>query len=251
MEQRLLIVNADDFGLSEGVNSGIIAAHERGIVTSASLMVRAEAAEAAAAYGRSHPQLDVGIHLDLGEWAYADGEWRPLYEVVALDDAAAVRNEIDRQIHEFRRLVGRDPTHIDSHQHVHQGGPAHDTATALARSLGVALRHDTPEITYCGRFYGQTAEGESLPSLITVDALVELIGGLPASVTELACHPGFDDDLPTMYRTERRLEVAALCDRRTRAALDASSVRLTRFSQWTAGRVALSRSTTIIGGERP
>jgi len=68
MRQRLLIVNADDFGLSDGVNRGIVEAHERGIVTSASLMVWHDAARAAAAYARGRPQLDVGVHLDLGEW---------------------------------------------------------------------------------------------------------------------------------------------------------------------------------------
>ena len=51
---RYLIVNADDFGLSPGVNRGVVQAHERGIVTSASLMVRQPAAGAAAACARAH-----------------------------------------------------------------------------------------------------------------------------------------------------------------------------------------------------
>ncbi len=53
--KRYLIVNADDFGLSEGVNRGIIRAHEQGIVTSASLMVRGAAAAEAARYARAAP----------------------------------------------------------------------------------------------------------------------------------------------------------------------------------------------------
>src|SRR5206468_2930594 len=60
---KLVVVNADDLGLSPGVNRGIIEAHERGIVTSASLMVRWPAAAEAAAYARSRPQLGVGLHL--------------------------------------------------------------------------------------------------------------------------------------------------------------------------------------------
>ena len=55
----LLIVNADDFGCSRGVNRGIIEAHEHGIVTSASLMVNRPAASEAAEYGREHPELGV------------------------------------------------------------------------------------------------------------------------------------------------------------------------------------------------
>ena len=76
---RFLIVNADDFGLSEGVNRGIIEAHEHGIVTSASLMVLKPSAASAAAYSREHPRLSLGLHLDLGEWAYDGEAWVPVY----------------------------------------------------------------------------------------------------------------------------------------------------------------------------
>src|SRR5436190_23980393 len=65
--RRAVIVNADDFGQSAGINRGIIEAHERGIVTSASLMVRWPAAPAAAAYACAHRGLSVGLHVDLGE----------------------------------------------------------------------------------------------------------------------------------------------------------------------------------------
>ena len=85
--KRYLIVNADDFGLSEGVNRGIIRAHEQGILTSASLMVRWPAAAEAARYAAQHPRLSVGLHLDLAEWVYRDDQWVPRYQVVPPDDA--------------------------------------------------------------------------------------------------------------------------------------------------------------------
>ncbi len=91
MVDRRLIVNADDFGQSRGVNRGVIEAHERGIVTSASLMVRWPAAAEAAAYARSRSGVSVGLHVDLGEWAAEAGAWRPRYAVTAVDDAGAVR----------------------------------------------------------------------------------------------------------------------------------------------------------------
>jgi len=56
---RSLIVNADDFGQSAGVNAGVMATHQRGIVTSASLMVRSPAAAEAVAYARAHPSLSL------------------------------------------------------------------------------------------------------------------------------------------------------------------------------------------------
>ena len=198
-------------------------------------MVRGEAAAAAAAYARCRPQLDVGIHLDLGEWSYAEGEWKPLYQVVPVDDERSVQLEIERQFREFRRLVGANPTHVDSHQHVHRRSPVREATLAIARSLGVPLRHYGAGICYCGQFYGQTTEGVSLPAHIGVGALIRLIAQLSARVTELACHPGFAEDLPTMYRTERRVEIEALCDPRARAALAEASVQLTRFSVLPAG----------------
>src|SRR6266700_1143108 len=101
---RYLIVNGDDFGLSEGVNGGIIEAAERGILTSASLMVRQPAAAAAGAYTRETRKISVGLHLDLGEWVYRNGQWEPLYSVVHTEDAQAVGEEIAHQLAEFRRL---------------------------------------------------------------------------------------------------------------------------------------------------
>ena len=89
--------------------------------------------------------MSVGLHLDLGEWAYDGEAWVPVYQVVPLDDLAVVAEELERQLSDFRRLVGRDPTHLDSHQHVHQDEPVRSAALELARRLDVPLRHFSPE----------------------------------------------------------------------------------------------------------
>lgn len=227
--ERYLIVNADDFGLSPGVNWGIIQAHEQGIVTSASLMVRWPAAAEAATYGREHPELSLGLHVDLGEWAYHDGDWVPVYEVVPLGDITAVGDEVSRQLAIFRCLVGRDPTHIDSHQHVHLREPVRSVLIEIARNLAVPLRHCSPEVRYCGEFYGQTAEGLPLPDVISINGLLEILSALPLELTELICHPGKVDDPETMYRSERAQEVKVLCDPRVRAAIEAMGIELRSF----------------------
>src|SRR5436305_6104448 len=95
---RHLIVNADDLGLSDGVNAGIAEACDKGIVTSASLMVRQPAAEAGAAWAGGRPGFSLGIHVDLCEWEYIDGTWMALYTRVDLDDPVAVAAEIDHQL---------------------------------------------------------------------------------------------------------------------------------------------------------
>jgi predicted glycoside hydrolase/deacetylase ChbG (UPF0249 family) len=228
--ERCLIVNADDFGLSNGVNAGIIEAHEHGIVTAASLMVRWPAAEAAAAYASEHPSLDLGLHIDLGEWTCKDGTWEPLYEVVATDDAAAVSTEVHRQLGTFRQLTGRNPSHLDSHQHVHRDEPALTIIRGIARELRIPLRHVTPGIAYWGQFYGQSDTGESYPELVSPNALVEILASLPNGVTELGCHPARGHDIAAMYSLERELELHSLCDKQAKEAIVAQGIRLCSFA---------------------
>jgi|SRR5215218_981348 len=227
-EPRTLIVNADDFGLSDGVNAGIVAAHERGIVTSTTLMVRREAAPAAAAYASEHPELAVGLHLDLGHWEYEDGEWVTVYESCSLEDPDDIAREVRAQLDAFAELLGRPPTHVDSHQHVHMNEPAASAVCALVEPLGVPLRANG--IRYSGDFYGQTGKGEPVPEAITAERLVELIAALPAGVTEMGCHPGIGVDGESSYATEREREVAVLCDPRVREAIAAEGIALRSFA---------------------
>jgi predicted glycoside hydrolase/deacetylase ChbG (UPF0249 family) len=234
--QTYLIVNADDFGQSHGINRGVGEAHAHGIVTSASLMVRWPAAHEAAAYGQAHPHLSLGLHVDLAEWAYRGGRWVPLYEVVPCHDAAAVAGEVSRQLASFRQLVGKDPTHIDSHQHVHLRVPVRSILIEAARQLSVPLRHYAPAVCYRGDFYGQTAEGETLPDAISVERLIAILATLQPGVTELGCHPGQGEDLDTTYRSERGVEVKVLCDLRVRAALAAMGIALVSFRHLGRGR---------------
>ena len=232
---RFLIVNADDFGQSPGINRGVIRAHQHGIVTSATLMVRWPAAEDAAAYARSHSDLSVGLHLDLGEWEYVAGEWRARYEVVDTEDPTAVEAEVGHQLETFCRLLGRHPTHLDSHQHVHRHEPARSSLQRAGERLGVPVRHLTSGVRYRGDFYGQDGRGWPVPDAITVEALVGLLAGLPAGVTELGCHPGEPEGLDSTYRTERAVEMETLCEPRVRAAVADSGIRLRSFAGLTGG----------------
>jgi predicted glycoside hydrolase/deacetylase ChbG (UPF0249 family) len=228
--ERILIVNADDFGQSQGVNRGIIEAHERGIVTSASLMVRWPAAPAAADYARSRPQLGVGLHIDFGEWALRDGEWVSLYETVTLTNGDDVQREVERQLDRFIALMQQPPTHLDSHQHVHFEQPARSVVRKLARRLGIPVRRGSPGIAYRGDFYGQTNQGEAYLDGISVAVLIGLLRDLPPGVTELGCHPGYGDDLDSMYRDERAIEVKTLCDPAVQAVLAEHDIRLHSFA---------------------
>jgi predicted glycoside hydrolase/deacetylase ChbG (UPF0249 family) len=202
-------------------------AHERGIVTSASLMVRWPSSMEAADYARSHMQLSLGLHVDFGEWTYRNDTWVAVYQVIPTDDADAAARELALQLECFRHLVGTDPTHLDSHQHVHRTNPLRSVFVDCARQLGIPLRDADPGIRYDGSFYGQSGRGCPVPEAITVEALVRLIEDLPPGVTELGCHPGErDDTLDSMYSTERVAELKVLCDPRVRAAIRQCGVRL-------------------------
>src|SRR4030043_336716 len=67
MKRKMLIVNADDFGMSEEISDGIITAHLEGIVTSTSLMVNMPDAKRAVRLAQQTPSLDVGMHLNMTE----------------------------------------------------------------------------------------------------------------------------------------------------------------------------------------
>jgi predicted glycoside hydrolase/deacetylase ChbG (UPF0249 family) len=228
--ERNLIVNADDFGLSAAVNAGILEAHERGIVTSTSMMVRKPAAGEAATLAAQHASLAIGLHLDLGQWDYEEGEWKVAYENCPPDDPAAVDAECRAQVGAFRDLLGRDPTHLDSHQHAHEHEPAMSVATALAAELGLPLRGR--RVRYVGGFYGQSGRGEPYPEGIAATHLAELIAGLEPGWTEFGCHPGIGVGRgESSYAAEREIEVGALCDPLVREAIDREGVRLRSFAE--------------------
>jgi predicted glycoside hydrolase/deacetylase ChbG (UPF0249 family) len=229
--RRWLIVNADDFGRSSAINRGVAHAHQHGIVTSASLMVRWPAAVGAAECAHANPKLSVGLHVDLGEWSYENREWIRVYQVVEEEDPDAIRSEVLRQLAAFRLLIGRDPSHLDSHQHVHREEPVRSVLWQVAQGVSIPLRECASGVRYCGDFYGQTAHGSPFPEGISVSNLLRLVARLRPGVTELGCHPGRTEDLDSMYGRERVQELRALCDPRVRAALGVHRVELCSFDQ--------------------
>lgn len=110
--EKYLIVNADDFGASTGVNQRILECHTRGVVTSASLMVTGRAVGKAVSMSHDHPELAVGLHWDV--WGEDEREFN-------IDDLQAVHDKFHEQLDGFYRLLGRMPTHVDSHRHAHRG----------------------------------------------------------------------------------------------------------------------------------
>jgi chitin disaccharide deacetylase len=219
---RHLIVNADDFGACSGVNRGIADAHRQGIVTSASLMVAMPGSEEAADLAGECPALSVGLHV-----SFVDEQRQPVADESDLDACRA----LDAQLARFTELLGRLPTHLDSHHHVHTRPGLLPRFREVAQRCGIPLR-ECSGARYCSRFYGQWA-GESHPEQVSVAGLIRILETeVGEGVTELGCHPGYPDPtLVSSYAEERELELRTLCDARVRRFLETSGIAPVAFGQ--------------------
>ena len=207
---RYLIVNGDDFGISGGVSRGILEAHQRGILTSTSLMVDRPAAREAASLARQAPDLSVGLHLEL-----SPGQ----------DPRAVVQRQVDR----FECLTGASPTHLDSHRDVHRDMRITGEVLEVADELGIPLRGFSLARSLT-RFYGQWG-GETHPAQVGVDSLIGMLeADVEVGVTELMCHPGYADaELASSYAQVREVELWTLCDPRVWSALRREAIQLAGF----------------------
>ena len=159
---RRLIINADDFGLTSGINRAIVEAHQRGVVTAATLMANGRAFEEAAKLAPTVPQLSVGCHVVLvdGEpllpapqiptLVAADGPRQHFRNSIAEVAAAALRGRIDpAQVEaeataQMRKLqsAGLTLSHFDTHKHAHMFPAILRPLLRAARACGVrALRN--------------------------------------------------------------------------------------------------------------
>ena len=219
---KYLIVNADDFGASTGVNRGILECHTRGVVTSTSLMVTGRAVAEAVSMSRDHPALAVGLHWDV--W----GEDERNFD---LDNIPAVRNEFRRQLDAFHRLLGRLPTHVDSHRHAHHQERLLPVFRELVSPLGVPLRDDGP-VRFVGGLYAQWEWLVTNLDYVDVPFLLQLIREeVVEGWTELSCHPGYrSPDFSSVYLAEREVEVRTLTDPRIWQTIDELGIRLVSFA---------------------
>lgn len=152
----LVIVNADDFGITHGVNESIVACHRAGTVTSTSFMANMASANHAAGLAASLPGLGVGLHFNLTlgrpvadparipSLVDGDGCFMPrgrLIRKAALGqlDAGQIGIELLAQLERMRAL-GLEPTHFDSHQHVHAIPTVFGVVARQAAGDGKAMR---------------------------------------------------------------------------------------------------------------
>lgn len=205
---RHLIINGDDLGMCEGVNSAIFDLHKARVVTSASLLVNGEAAREAVYFVQNHCSgLSIGLHLDFGN---------PPFKIDWL------AQETKRQWQKFIYLVGEIPTHVDIHNY---SGISPQVSRFLPER--VPLRK-TGSINYIDKFNG--ANGEEC---VSIGHLIKLLRRVKKGVYELACHPGYDPidhrDLKGECGGCRELEFRTLLDSRVRTILDMRKIELISY----------------------
>jgi predicted glycoside hydrolase/deacetylase ChbG (UPF0249 family) len=247
---KRLIVNADDFGRSAGINRGIVEAHRDGVVTSATLMVNHAAAADAAQLARDNPRLGVGLHFAVtgGLPTLPPSELPSLVDDsgrlpskpeglgrIRLDEVLA---EARAQLGRFRELMGRAPTHLDSHHHAHRLPVVLDALLTAASEAGLPLRNASAHVGERSRVRGVPTTDAFVDSFYgegaTLAGLLAVVSALQDGTTELMCHPGHADRelvASSGYARERERELAVLKSPAAREALHAAGVRLVSFAE--------------------
>jgi|Deesub1362A_J573_1020465.scaffolds.fasta_scaffold00044_19 hypothetical protein len=247
-----LIVNADDLGLTAGVNQAILLGVSRGILSSASLMVNQDGTEAAIQYLRSGLIPSAGVHLcitagrpvansaDLPSLVDKQGIFhRPSRFVKQNPRVQEIVLEFEAQIETVLRR-GLTVTHLDTHHHIHRHPAVLEALITVARRHGLPVRHLEPDMReklrnrgvatpdhFCGEWIGSGVSLENLYRMIN-EAMNE-----GHRVVELMTHPGLADmalAARSSYVAERQRELAILCSPEVRAWFDAQGITLHDYS---------------------
>lgn len=248
-----LIINADDFGYSRGQNLGIIEGFKKGCITSTTLMTTMPATDDAIELALENPNLDIGIHLslDLGI-AVSDPHLIP-----SLVDENGNLNKYDLSLEEldinldevyiewkaqieYAIQKGIQPSHFDSHHHIHMYPGLFETFIKLANEYQVGIRFHTRRLSketekeyrkliddipkadiFTSGFYDQNANFEFFEQLPQDHATYEMM-----------CHPAYiDQDIldNSSYNTKRAFELHILLSPKLKNILLSKGVQLISF----------------------
>ena len=237
---RRLILNADDLGYDPAVDRGLLRAMRDGVVTSATLMVNTPFSADAAHQAR---ELAVGLHFNLARGRPVSGRFPPalLEEGAFAEQRAAtlppdvVEEEARAQLERAGQLLGRRPTHLDVHKHLHRYSCVLEGVARAAKAAALPVRAIDAGMRAVLRTHGvPTTEhfiGEAgAEPWWTLPRFLAAVDALEDGTTELMCHPG---EVPTEvrsgYSTQRAVELSTLLAPEAREALRRSGVELADF----------------------
>lgn len=222
--------NADDLGLTHGVNRGIVECYKNGVVNSASLMTTTPYFEEAVALIKEHRLDNIGLHFNLTEFAPLLSSHKTIVDEqgiffrticdrkdVALDEVAA---ELEAQ-YQRALVAGVVITHFDSHHHVHMSELLKEVFLKIATKYGMPLRkvangyrnpikwlkHDL--LFKKHQFYTDSFSSEFYDAAVSEAVLEHIIQNATGSI-EIMCHPGYVDAENGVYDLQRQLEIDVL-----------------------------------------
>lgn len=252
---RKVIINADDFGMSEAFNYGVIKSYCEGVVSSTSLMVNLPAAEHAVKLAKDYPNLFIGQHTNLvlgepcsdpasipslvdsnghflGSKDYKTGKRKFVYE--------DVKKETIAQMERFRELTGYDPKHIEGHSAGDEnvGQAFYDIAREYNVHASMWMGADLPPLD--GYLEAVMPTDDTIFKAINSGVKVEhflnddfgILKQDEDKVVELHFHPGYLDQFildHSTLTTPRCLDLATLCDERVSNWLEENEIELISF----------------------
>ncbi|HSY78044.1 MAG TPA: polysaccharide deacetylase family protein [Verrucomicrobiae bacterium] len=264
-DARVLIINADDFGMCHDQNEGVMTGLKEGVFTSSTILVTCPWFEEAADFARNNPEADLGVHLTLtAEWdSYKWGPvlgrnavptlvdesgylWQTVaqvYENARLDEA---ENELGAQV-EKALAAGIDVTHLDSHMGTLQLHPDyHDIYAWLADTFCLPIRL-TSRRRMRAEGMGEMVDRVNASGIVTPDHLVfkgppnvsetesywtNLLRTLRPGVTEILCHPAIArDELKSCARDalQREADFRYFTSERTRQLIANEGIELVGY----------------------
>ncbi|HUO04670.1 MAG TPA: polysaccharide deacetylase family protein [Candidatus Binataceae bacterium] len=226
-DARVLILNADDFGMCHDQNEGVMRGLTEGLFTSSTILTTCPWFEEAADFAHSQPEADLGVHLTLNaewdryKWGPVLGKkavpslcdergylWKSVIEVFEHDKLDEVEAELRAQI-DKALAAGIDVTHLDSHMGpLHFQIDYHRIYLRLARDyrlpIRIAMRGQMrdlgmgsilDDLDQFGIFGPDHLEFQGAPSPAAAESFWSgLIRGLKPGVTEILCHPAIARD---------------------------------------------------------
>lgn len=277
---KYVIFNADDFGLTKGVNDGIIKAFNDGVLTSTTMMVNMPAFEDAVALAKQNPKLGVGIHLvatmgkpllphsEISSLVDDNGMFHKKFSTLIKNIISGktkikeLKAEFHAQIEKFLE-TGLFPTHLDSHQHIHMFPVIFNVIVELCRDFNIFKIRKPNENLSNYKLINKRQFHRVILSILscladkkinkykihtpdrcngvlhcgnmTKDTLINILIFLKNGVTEIICHPGYNDDeldkLNIWLSKQRNSELSALIDPFIKQLIDDLKIKLISFRE--------------------
>lgn len=242
-----LIVNADDFGFSEGVNNGIVLAHKKGIVTSTTVMITMPAVDHALSLLKDAPNLKLGLHLNmtLGKpitncfsLLKEDGNF---YKPKENPDQTKfkkeeIKNEFLAQYDAFFQKFNKKPSHLDTHLYAHQlYEVVSEVIAEISREKDVPVRDlETEGYKRVGFIdWFKILHNEKKDDLIN-KVYNHNKDFIKNEVSELMVHPAIPDDYlmqTSTYNKQRIIELEVLIDEKMKQFILNNKIELTSFEE--------------------